>query len=374
LRDKVTPGVEHARVLVVGSGAHRFTPVRLARGLRLEIRVEANRVPSSELPSWSPQPNTTGQSLIELDGGALLLANVILKNDATARIEHLIQVKNGHLVLWHCQITAPASSGDFAGDLIHFWAPTTQQPLPSHLQRSVFVNAVDFPVCRIVDSTLITGGVALKAELGRGLVALSECAVAAGDAALELVPSKVARSRFVADLVLDHCTLTSERSIVRFEPWPGSPLGPDRPWLINSHNCAFLAMYDRRTRDTVLLRADAEALARGAISWQAIEDAADVDCFVAAGEGQPPANRPRDVRSQWIHFWGDSHMIGLTGPRGAGSVASVRFWEKLRPGHVEPVDLVLEPDYHPGRSTLVGADLSRQGISYQAGRRGRRRN
>jgi eukaryotic-like serine/threonine-protein kinase len=190
------------------------------------------------------------------------------------------------------------------------------------------------------------------------------------------VPARVARSRFVADLIMDHCTLTSERSIVRLGPWPGAAPGPDRPWLINSQSCAFLAMYDRRTRETVLLRADAEALAHGAISWQAINDAADVDSFTLAGQGQPPPTRSRDVRIQWTHFWGPSHIREVTGPRGPGSVAGVRLWERLRPGQVEPEDLVLEPGYHPDRSAqaTVGADLSRQGITYQAGRRGRRRN
>ena len=207
---------------------------------------------------------------------------------------------------------------------------------------------VDRPVCRIVDSILITSGVALKAELGRGLVALTQCAVAAGDAAFDLVPSKVARSRFIADLVMDHCTVTSERSIVRFGPWPGGAPGPDRPWLINSQNCAFLAMYDRRTRDTVLLRADAEALAHGAISWQAKNDAADVDCFTLAGQGQPRPSRARDVRTQWTHFWGASHILDVTGPRSSGSIASVRLWERLRPGHIEPEDLVLESGLPPG--------------------------
>ena len=98
--------------------------------------------------------------------------------------------------------------------------------------------------------------------------------------------------------------MTSERSIVRLGPWLGLPPGPDRPWLITSRNCAFLAMYDRKTRETVLLRADADALARGTVSWQASDDAVDVDFFTAAGDGLPSPNRPRDLQLQWIHFWG----------------------------------------------------------------------
>ena len=36
----------------------------------------------------------------------------------------------------------------------------------------------------------------------------------------------------------------------------------------------------------------------------------------------------------------------------------MRLREKLRPGRIEPVDLTLDPDYHPDRDLLnVGADL-----------------
>jgi hypothetical protein len=134
-------------------------------------------------------------------------------------------------------------------------------------------------------------------------------------------------------------------------------------------------MYDRKTRETVLLRADADALARGTVCWQASNDAADVDVFVAAGDGPPPQLRSRDVQSQWVHFWGRNHMSGrITGPRGTGSALSVRFREKLHPGRVEPDDLILIPDYHPDRDRLtVGADLTRLGIKPRIGRYGRPR-
>ncbi|MFI5459906.1 MAG: serine/threonine-protein kinase [Isosphaerales bacterium] len=368
LRDRLTPGVTHARVRVVGSGRHHFSPVRLARGLWLEIRVEPYSV--AEPPSWSSQPQATGAALIELQGGVLVLANMILRHEQTSRLDHLIHVEDGSLVLSRCQLISPASAGEFAGDLIEFRSVSTQ-PRPSDPFRRLFSEPVDRPVCRLVDSLLITGGTALRAELGRGLIALSQCAVAAGGAAIELVPSKVARHRFEADLFLDHCTMTSERSIIRIGPWPGRAPGPDRPWLITSRNCAFLATYDRPTRETVLLRADADALACGTVFWQAADDYADADYFVTAGEGLPPPYRSRDVQQQWVHFWGHTHMRRLDGPRGSGGAPSVRFREKLRPGRVEPVNLVLEP----GRGQLtVGADLGRQGITLPPARYGRARN
>jgi serine/threonine-protein kinase len=372
LRDQLTPGMKHVRVRVVGSGSHRFTPVRLAEGLRLEIRVEP--FAAAEPPSWSPDTSATGSGLIELKGGALILSHVILRHDESSRLSHLIHIEEGHLVLSQCQITAPAPSGDFAGNLIAFGSISTR-PYPDDPSRPLFASRVDRPVCRLDESVLITGGTALSAELGLGLVALTQCAVAAGVTGVELRPSRVARRRFDADLVLDSCTMTSERAIVRLGPWSGLAPGPDRPWLVTSRNCAFLAMYDRKARETVLLRADADALARGAVSWQASNDAADVDFFIAAGDGPPRQVRSRDVQLQWVHFWGYNHMNGrMTGPRGAGSAHSVRFWEKLRPGRVEPVDLILNPDYHPDRDRLtVGADLGRLGIRPRTSRNGRPR-
>jgi serine/threonine-protein kinase len=284
-------------------------------------------------------------------------------------------VEDGHLILSRCQLTMPASSGDFAGDLIDFRAATTR-PFPSDPLRSPFSTPVDRPVCRIVDSVLITGGKALKAELGRGLVALSQSAIAAGIAALELSPSKVMRARFQADLSLDRCTLTSERSIIRLGPWPGSAPGPDRPWLISSRECVFLSMYERRARETALVRADADALASGTFLWQAVRDVADVDYFIAAGDGAAPTYRTRDLQLQWVHFWGPAHMHALTGPRAGGGPPVVRFSERLRPGRVEPAHLVLvSSDLRPNQDQLaVGADLSRQGITPLPPRSGRVRN
>src|SRR5262249_41926669 len=62
-RDQLTAEMEHARVRVVGSGKHRFTPVRLPPGLQLEIRIEP--AAGAEPPWWSPEPQTTGPALIE---------------------------------------------------------------------------------------------------------------------------------------------------------------------------------------------------------------------------------------------------------------------------------------------------------------------
>jgi serine/threonine-protein kinase len=360
LRDRLTPGLTLARVRVQGSGPHRFSPVKLPPGIRLEIRIEP--VSGAEPPTWSPQEGATGTALIELQGGALVVSKLILRHEQSARLDHLIHVEDGDLVLSQCQLTAPVGSSDFTGNLIAFRSASTR-PRPRNGDRPLFSIPIDRPVCRMIDCVLITGGRAVSAELGRGLVALTQCAVSAGTTAIELVPAKVARHRFEADLYLDYCTLTSERAIVRMGPWLGLAPGPDRPWLITSRNCAFLAVSGRPVRETLLLRCDGDALASGTIFWQASGDAADVDWFINVGDGPPP-NHARDVQIQWVGFWGRTHMGRVFGPRGAGSPPSVRFRERLRAGQaVEPSHLILDPSYHPDRPELaVGADLSRQGI------------
>ena len=373
LRERLKPGLTAARVRVQGSGPQRFSPVAL-RDIRLEIRVE----PSSpaDPPVWSPKEGSTGTALIELAGGSLVLSKLFLRHDPTTPLDHLIHVEDGDLVLSQCQLIAPAQSLELAGDLIAFRSASTQ-PRPADRDRPLFSLLIDRPVCRILDCVLITGGRAVQAELGLGSVALSQCAISAGGTAIELLPAKVARQRFDADLFLDHCTLTSERAIVKMGPWPGLAAGPERPWLITSRNCAFLAVNGKTAHETVLLRCDADTLAGGTVFWQASDDAADVDWFIYVGDGPAPPNRSRDVQVQWVQFWGRTHMGRVFGPRGAGSPPSVRFRDRLRQGDVEPADLILDQAYHPDRPELaVGADLSRQGIYPAAspGRQGRPRS
>ncbi len=312
LRDRVPSSTKRISVRVVGAGPQRFTPVRLPDGLWLEIHVEP--LAAAEPPSWSPQADASGPALIALKGGVLVLSNMILKHEDAPHLEHLIDVESGHLVAARSQFLATGTNVLSTRDLISFRSPTTQ-PLFDNRQDPVFSIPVDRAVCRLEECVLITDGTALKAELGRGLVALSDCAIAAGVADLALFPALVSRHRFEADLIMDRCTLTSERSIVQFGPWPGKTHGPDRPWLITSRHCAFVALYDRRSRETVLLRTDADAMARGALTWQATNDAVDVDFFVAAGAATPPENRIRDFLYQWVYFWGSNHISGrLTGP------------------------------------------------------------
>src|SRR5262249_10563590 len=59
LREKLSEGVKHARVHVLGSGHWRCSPVRLPDGIVLELRVEPPTLRDSEWLSWSPEAEAT---------------------------------------------------------------------------------------------------------------------------------------------------------------------------------------------------------------------------------------------------------------------------------------------------------------------------
>jgi eukaryotic-like serine/threonine-protein kinase len=367
LREKITAQVKHARVRVVGSGPHRASPVRLPDGVVLELRVEGPSKPEAEWLSWSPAPESQGRALIELHGGTLVLTQLRLRADESAAVGSLVHVEDGNLVLYLCQLICPAHAEIHTSRLITYQAASTR-PYPRPPGSALFASPPDRPVCILGDCTLITEGAAIQALLGKGLIGMNQTAIAAGTNALELLPADVARGRFECDLVLDRCTLASQSNIIRLGRWPGAAPGPDRPLLITTKCCAFLGSYDRRVFDTVLLRVDENSMAGGTVFWQGKGDAAEVDAFTAA-DTESFSGRTRDVVHQWVNFWGNNHLRDITGPRTGVINPSVRLSERLKPGRIEPADLILDAAYHPG----VGADLARQGITRRTGAGGRRR-
>src|SRR5262249_13850948 len=158
-----------------------------------------------------------------------------------------------------CRLMAPGTSEDGGGGLIAFTPPGTQPLEVRDGAAGPFEEPTDRPTCRIVDSILSTGGDVLVAQLGLGLLARSQSVVTAGRSAFRLKPRVVSRQRFDAALWLDHCTIASERDFVTFGAWRGAEPGPDRPWLVYTHECAFFGNYERpsnRERESVLLRSE----------------------------------------------------------------------------------------------------------------------
>ena len=262
-------------------------------------------------------------------GGCTRALELRPESRAPAQLEHLIRVEDGHLVLSNCQLSAGAATeGGFAGDLIAFRSASTQ-PQPLYRDQPLFSFPTDRPVCRLDHCILITSGRAIQAELGRGLVALSHCAVAAGGLAIELRPANVARRRFDADLVLDHCTLTSERTIVHVAAWPGQAPGPDRPWLVTSRHCAFLSPPARVARETLLLRATRPRWKTGRCSGRPTTTPPKW-----TGSSRPQTDHHRPVAARRATAVGEllgsqSHRPGDRSPLGLKR-PSVRFRDRAR--------------------------------------------
>ncbi len=407
LTDSVRAGDRLVRVKVSGATRRAWTPFRMPAGVSLEVLVSPNG--SGQSPSWTSPRGVAAEALIDVSNAGLLLEGVVLERDGSAILKHLIRVERGHLVLQDCQLRGPSKSEPGGGKLIAFVAPGSQllEPFmetgtkpadsppsiprfgPAPKAKSVaptappvphpwpFATIVNRPTLRASDCVLISGGTAIEAGVGRGLVALLNCVVISGGTAFALNPTSVARSRFDADLYLDHCSIAAERSFVSLGAWPGSDPGPDRPWLVTTHKSAFLAAFERPEAPSVLLQAEPTSLAHGTLFWQASGDAFEVPNFIstAGRPALPSTGNPRrlDVNQNWAKFWGESHFRNVIGPTGPSGLPSVRPSAPLRPGDVEASDLILDSKYPAGRPHReLGADFSRLGIN-PASRGGRRR-
>ena len=138
-----------------------------------------------------------------------------------AAVESLIHVEDGDLVLHRCQLIAPAGSESKTRRLVSYSAAgTLPRPHAAVGVQPVFAPEPDRPVCMMLESILITAGAGVRAEVGRATVALSRCALAAGTDAIELLPTRVARARFQADLWLDHSTIASQTTSFAWDPGP----------------------------------------------------------------------------------------------------------------------------------------------------------
>jgi serine/threonine-protein kinase len=363
LNAKAAHATGRLRVRVRGNGPRPITPVKTPAGLSLEIAVEPGAADGPPL-WWTPAAGSSSEALFDVRGGDLTITGARMARLEPGRMAHLVRVEDGRLLLANCWLTETMGVGPEVGSLVEFQAATTR-PLPGP-------PGSDRPACRLVDCLMMTGGTPLVAKLGRGVVALNNCAIASRSDAIVLLPQAVRRDRFEADLWLDRCTVVAERSFVRLGPWPGSGAGPDRPWLVSTSRCAWLDAFDRGSepRRAAVVRVEEEALAGDALLWQGDGDAFDVAHFTASGDGNPPATvGGPDVRRHWVEFWGRSHIAAtVTGPTiraGSASGAPIRLAvHRIKAATAAPGDLGLDPAYPPGRKSLdVGADLARLGLA-----------
>jgi serine/threonine protein kinase len=348
------------RVAVSGSGRHELSPIAMPDGVSLEITI-APVPPGSPPLSWTTPEQATGDALIEIKRGELMISGANITATPKTSLSLLISVFEGNLKLSKCVLIGPAGEESAAGGLVDFRTKGSR-PFP---ERG---SIGDRPSCVLTDCILMTGGDAISADVGSGLISLTNCAVATASNAIVLTPQRVRRDRFDADLVLDHCTLAAVENIVWLKGWTGLDPGPDRPWVVRSKECVFSDSFVRDAQAQsrgVLFRSHVDGLARGALAWQSDHDVYDLSLFLAGGDAKPLPVSRADVNRSWVDFWGPRHILGASGQTSKGELPAARFLvDKLKPSEFEPADLALDPSYPPGRKTLdVGADLKRMGVS-----------
>lgn len=358
LRESVPDGTKLVRVHVSGTGKRELTPIRLDPGTSLEIVVDPPPSGQGIVPlTWIPRARSSADAVIDVQGADLILSGVRLARSGSSGTNLLVRVEGGHLVLDRCRLDGREGGG--GRPLLLFRSAVTRD-LPdrpiARLPRS------DRPICRLVDSLLISHGDAIAAELARGALDLTNCVIVAEGSAFTLRPEPVRRDRFEADLILDHCTMVVDRAVVGPARWPGARPGPDRPWLIWSRNNAFLDIFQRgdarAPRTGSMVRAgESEALAVGAFAWQSTGDAFEMTHDVVATGGVPPAPKG-DFLPRRRRFWGPAHVQDAQARTKADKQPAVRLGAaRLRPGELNP------NEWNVVAPTGVGADLSRLGIT-----------
>jgi len=330
-----------AVVRVRGAGVHASTPVRLPDGVSVAILGETAEGLKGALPTFIPSPNSPGKSMIEIRGGDLALANLAFATDGVVRPRHWVRVEDSILAVRHCRFRDPGGPDPAVAAVIAFVAPGST-PIPP--RAGPLKAATDYPTARLRNSLIWTGGDAISAEVGRGVVHLENCLLIAGGPAITLLPGKVAREKFEADLVLERCTIADDRNAIALGPWPGDPAGPSRPWLVATRSCVF-PRTQREGPASAMLLVDPAAFARGALSWHSYSDAYEVGRFLASSGPQltaPPP--PADIKKQWIDLWGVHQTRGDRGPDPRRIEHILRYKEKERPraGKVAPMALELD--------------------------------
>lgn len=352
-------GVSVLGVAIQGRGEYPLTPVRMPEGVGLIVAPAAGQAGPG--PTWKAGEGSGDRPLIEVSHAPLVLEGVTVRDSGGRSGGDCVRVVEGALWMSRCVLRHSGTASQRGAALVRFVATSTR---PLSAASSPGSPAGPLPAAVIQDSVLIGGERALVAEIGCGLVALRNTAVAADGIALELLPVKVASDRFRADLQLDRCTLAAGRGLVALGAWTGSDRGPSRPWLVSSESTVFLDGFDHAGeayRDrSVLLLADAGAIARGVLAWQSQGDTLDVVHFLGESGAALPSNSRPDVSRDWVDLWGEAHVARVAGPGRGSAPVLVRLHggAKVRPGLVKPGDLALESTgIRRGRKPEVGADL-----------------
>jgi serine/threonine-protein kinase len=344
-------GPQAVRVRAQGKGRHAMTPFVLPPDCRLEISV----VPESGTPlAWSPIQDAAGDALFTLSPrSSLRLENVRLQGHSASKLSSHIQVDDATLRIRSCWLTTPSTTGE-------------ERLLRIKSSGSAPVSATRVDV---VDSLIQTGGTAIAIDISLGSLRLENALVIAGGAALEIAPPTESPERYAVELAVERSTLVAERDLVRLVARKNA-IRPNRPLVIHSRQSMWSDSFDWGPTTPalgVLFRTDPEAFARGALVWQSERDAYDVSRFILGGDAPPDPSRTirPDVMTQWVDFWGPSHVTDAVGPTVREQNPPIRLKTgRLTPGRVDPSRLeVAQFAGGTSRPVPIGADLARIGLS-----------
>jgi serine/threonine-protein kinase len=345
LSESVNPTARQIRVTVAGSGRKWMTPIRLRDGVSLVIEVKSPP-PGEPSLEWTWSEETAAPALIMARLANLTIRGARFARDAHPSVPQIVRVEHGNLTLDRCSLIAPWLVDDGGGGLVAFLTDGTR-------------GLDDPPVASLDGCVLITGGVAVLADVGAGRVRIEHCGIAAGQAALELGPQDVSPGRFHADLLLDHCTLFAERDAVRFGRPQTALNRPARPWVIETRSCVFLDPFDRvgALSTSVLFHALANVLGRASAVWQSVHDYYGLPRFLVAGESLPtPGSIAVELRN-WIGFWGKSRIREAAQTQ--GHVRPARGL--ISAANITTADFILESTSGEG-AAMPGADPRRLGV------------
>jgi serine/threonine-protein kinase len=339
LAEKIVEGTLRATIQVRGSGVFAMSPIKLADGLSIGLFGDSTEGAKIPMLTFVPKPGVAGRSMIELHRGDLAIANLGFATDGTNRPLHWIYAEDSLLGLQHCRFREPGTSTPTVGPLIAFVARSAK---PIAERVGPLASATNRPTAHLKNCLIWTGGEAISAELGRGVVDLENCLIISGGPAITLLPQKVAAEKFEADLVMERCTIAVDKTSIHLGPWLGDPLGPSRPWLISTRRCVFPKT--QTGQSGALLQVDPDAMARGTLFWQSSADIYDLNRFLAPTGTQPSTIPPADLKKQWTDLWGLQHTRTDQGPNPRRNDQLLRYKDKERPkpGKVVPGALELD--------------------------------
>ena len=139
--------------------------------------------------------------------------------------------------------------------------------------------------------------------VGARLLLRQSLLVAGGDA-LHLDPGPAWAGRANAQCVLDHATVAFRRAALHLEDVARqTDVPPTEPFVVRSHDCAFLNPFGDKGGPSGMLAYEKAALDHGLLVWQADGDAFGKRLTFAAG---PAAALPdkEDVPPAWTRLWG----------------------------------------------------------------------